>query len=245
MKTLCVFITTYKRPELLLHLLTQIKHYGSEYKIHLIIIQDYSEDWEYDYKNCIDYLRFNFDSYHYQPQAEHKGKKKYHECINAGLEIMQGYDGYYDYFFKLDDDQQIAPGFFDDAIRQYQAIMDPRKIALTLINVGREICWTRVYRKPYFSAGYQYFFTQWVDMAFMGPPRFWRCFNYSIRKTSPSWWDKDETRGSGVYRTISKKVVSLNCNIYQVNRSLVAHGFHESKMNPEARQENDLKSIYE
>jgi len=242
MQNLCVFITTYDRPELLIRLLTQIKHYGKGYRIHLIIVEDKSGA---DYSKCFKYIQQNFDSWHYKELKTHRGKKNYHEVINAGLNILQGYDFTAKYFFKLDDDQLLEPRFFHRAIKMYQSIMDPRKIGMTLINDGREKCWTGFKRTPYHSAGFEFYLSQWVDMAFMGSMRFWGAFRFNIRETPRDWWDVDEKRGSGVYRTISKKLVSLNCNIYQVKSSLVFHGVHESKMNPKAREINDLKSLYE
>lgn len=242
MAKLAVFITTHERPHLLIRLLRQLDWYQRHYEIHVIISEDKSDA---DYSRCHALLEQNFRSYHWLTSPRHYGKKNYHKILNAGLSVLKGYHDIYDYFFKIDDDQLLEPGFFERSIEAWQRLMDPRKIGLTLINHDRKICWTKYRRTPHHSAGIKYYRTQWVDGAFMGTSRFWLCLRYHVFETPREWWEPDESRGSGSYRDISLRLDGMRLHIYCLASSLIFHGNHPSKMNPKESPHQSTISHYE
>lgn len=191
--------------------------------------------WIYDDNSPVDYLgelrKHRF--------TENNGKGKYWKLVNKMYQDIRDHFEY-DYYFHLPDDITVTPGFFAKAITLWESIKDEKKICLNLIfdehrqNKG---CWTGF--NPVASGSV--IKTQWVDMCYMCDINFFKKLNFEIHPIDPNRWNYDKSLSSGVGAQISLRLFKEN-NLYQVKKSLVLHGDHESKMNPEERKKNPLIS---
>jgi len=239
MKRIIVFITTYERPEMLLGLLKQIRNQSKSYNIKLIINNDKSTS---DYSKAMSYLKRYIDDFYYIEDNIHRGKTNYWHIINKIYEMMRKEP--FDYFIKLDDDIILLKNFFDQCINQFDAIQDPVKACLNILNDHTRngyALWVNVKQKPVKFKSYNYIFTGWVDMNFICTRRYFDILNYQINKVDINWSGKPG-QSSGVGMQITQRLYAARASVYQVSNSLLIHGSHESVMHPEHRKETPLIS---
>lgn len=235
---IAILITTYKRAEMLLPLLQQINCQRANHELAVICVHDGPSS---GYEGIEKYLKSNFGNTLYSTQ-DHFGKSHYYRVINVLYEIAKAEHEKrkFDYFIQIPDDIALADNFFEKAIRQFEIILDPKKVCLNLLNDGRnQPGWTRQPHKEVKFCHTLYILTQWVDMCFLSTSRFFELLNWKILRID-QLWASNPNLSSGVGLQISQRLFSDGNNIYQVNKTLVSHGDHESVMHPEHRRLNPL-----
>lgn len=239
MKRIIVFITTYERPEMLLDLLKQLRNQSKSYNIKLIINNDHSVS---DYSKVISYLKRYFNDFYYVCDNIHRGKRNYWYIINKIYEMMPNES--FDYFIQVPDDVKLIENFFDYAIRYFNAIADPEKACLNILNDRSRngyTFWVNVKPEKVKFESYNYILTDCVDMAYICTRRYFELLDYRIDKVNKNWSGKPG-RSSGVGMQISQRLYATRASIYQVANSLLIHGMHESVMHPEHRKKIPLIS---
>jgi hypothetical protein len=141
----------------------------------------------------------------------------------------------------VQDDLELAPGFWPEAWRTWQEIADPRKAVLSLCAMdddevnGRWVDFKRV-EQP----GQPFRLTQWFDLqAFLVERPFFELLRYQMFPVHPNRWQRRPSASSGVGAQLTRRLWR-RANIYQVVRTLVRHGAEPSMMNPEARSRRTL-----
>lgn len=243
---IAVLITTFQRPDMLLALLKDILQQSREfYEITLIIAVDGRQPgYDYVYR----FIRKKFgDNQHILIHPTHCGKSRYWELVSmlysqtCSLYSTRGIK--FDYFIQLPDDVRLDNLFFSKAIDQFNAIEDPNKICLNLLNDGRQQTgWTGVEHTKVVHKGYSFINTGWVDMCFISTARFFDEMSWKIKEIPVSWSGNPE-KSSGVGMQISRKLVNKGYTMYMVSNALVAHGMHNSQMHPEHRKRVPLVSV--
>ncbi|MCG7591991.1 MULTISPECIES: glycosyltransferase family A protein [unclassified Halomonas] len=165
------------------------------------------------------------------------GKKLYWRTVNFILDKISKKNA--DYYYYLPDDVKLEKGFFKKSLHYWNAIDDDKKISLNLLEDGREQCWTGYQREIVKFKGTRVFKSQWLDMAIVFDSTLLR---YRLKEIPLSTWDNKPLQSSGVGAQLSKRFKSSGFNMYQVIRSLVLHGEHQSQMNYEERLANPLLS---
>ena len=236
-----ILITSYNRPELLLDLLKDIQLKADDHELDILIMDDHSD---LDYSKPVDYLLKHFkDQFYIYRNETNFGKKDYWLTIDKAFKFI-GFDSY-DYLIQLPDDVLLVPDFFNKAIEAFEAIDDPYKSCLNILNDysrnGKSF-WTKQTIKDVSFGDHKFVYTGWVDMCFIASPHFLNLLDHEMHEVKHSWSGK-ENLSSGVGMQISQRLVNdLKTNIYQVNKSLVIHEDHPSVMHPFHRQENPLMS---
>lgn len=215
-----VLITTYNRPNKVFNLTKSLKQM---YPCTIIVVDDCTRE-----KVDTTYI----DVYVKQPY--NRGKKGYWRTVNRLFRLGLREDT--DYYIMLPDDADIDDNFINNAVSQWEKLNDEKKICLNLLKDHRKHCWTNFKRK---SKG-NYWLSQWVDMCFISDKRF--LAETGIIRVSPNRWNNNKLLGSGVGQFISQKLYNKGWNMYQVKKTLVGHGDHESVMNSQARKINPIKS---
>lgn len=233
-----VLITTYNRSEMLIDVLSDIENYQSGHEIHTIILDDHSDS---DYSDVFDHIREN-TSYHidYYRMEEHQGKPYYWQMINYGYQLAKDTD--FDYFIQVSDDIRLADDFFSEAVRLYNLIDGPDTACLNISWDKSRDClpmWTPVQPKRIEIGTDKLIRTGWVDMGYICTKKYFHLMEYRIDPVSLKW-SGNINRSSGVGMQISKRLYAMNKVIYQVSRSLVAHGDHDSVMHPDLRKKEPL-----
>jgi hypothetical protein len=171
------------------------------------------------------------------------GKKKYWMLVSwlfAELRLRK-----FDFVLMLPDDVRLSPSFFDDLLARWDAIEDPNKICLSPLLAENH------YGKPMWGSAppisiraenFRIIRTQWTDMCFMAPRKFFELLNFEVRPISPRRWRKKTNLSSGVGEQITMRVRKTGVNMYHLANSLVLHGTHISKMNYEERLRSPLIS---
>jgi len=224
---LIILITTFKRPKKLLSLLKQIYEQQQNKRIKLIVFEDFST---FNYENTKSFFINNFSNSTWFKASQHFGKPNYWLLIENLYKNVKEEDS--DYIIQLPDDIGLVDDFFNQAITQFNQIKDPKKICLNLLQDNRtsKPLWTpvkQINKGEVFKVG-------WVDMCFIATKRFFKTLNYSIEPVSYSW-SNNKNLSSGVGMQISKRLYK-KYNLYQVKKSLVIHGIHDSVMHPEHRK---------
>ena len=142
--------------------------------------------------------------------------------------------GHADLYIMLPDDAEIDDDFIRNAVNRWGDIKDSKKICLNLLADNRVENWTKFKRE---KRG-KFWLSQWNDMCFIAEDKFFK--EIGEVSVSSRRWDKNKRLGSGVGQFISNKLYSKGYNMYQVRKTLVGHGTHESVMNPEARRDNPI-----
>ncbi|MGY0556053.1 glycosyltransferase family 2 protein [Vreelandella sp. 2A-K22] len=236
-KKVSIGIPSYNRNESLNTLITDI-YRAAEYNnvdVNMFIYDDASDvpvtlDSENDkYKDKIKIHRSEVNG----------GKKCYWKTVNhIFLELSKTKS---DFYYYLPDDVRLNEDFFEKSISSWCAINDPKKISLNLLEDGRVQCWTGFTRVIQNFNGLRLYKTQWLDMALVFDSTLLR---YRLKEIPLSTWDNKPLLSSGVGAQLSKRFYAAGFNMYQVRRSLVHHGEHESKMNYEERKLNPLVSEF-
>ena len=215
----CVMITTYNRKKCIESLTNSLKTLNPSCKV--VVIDDCSDD-EIDTSNIDTYIKL----------SENNGKENWWKTVNLLWDKALGYNC--KYYMMLPDDSLPNPGMFEDAIRIWNSIDDPLKIAMHLANNNRERNWTNYCRTEYNNDVYK---TQTTEFSFL-------CTGYFIRYIIPpinkNRWKKNNRLGSGVGERLNRYWVNHKKNIYGVKTSLISSNClcPDSVMNVEERKIN-------
>ncbi len=228
-----LLITTYNRPQELLLLLKDIKKNAYPFTIGLSIINDCSKG----YDPVLNYLDDNFhQNFDYFETSHNYGKKDYWKIIDYAYSLLR--NKHFDYFIQIPDDIRLVDDFFEKAVASFEAIQDPQKACVNLLNDfsrNGKAFWTNQSVKKVEFGNQKLLYTGWVDMCFISNRCTLEDLNYQINAIDHNW-SNNPTLSSGVGRQISKRLVELDKNIYQVQRSLVIHLDHQSMMHPDHRK---------
>jgi glycosyltransferase involved in cell wall biosynthesis len=230
----CVAFPTFNRVMLMERLISQLNAAALNCKLTLLVFDDGSED-----NPVVDWGRYqNIQNGQISSFSNH-GKKMYWSLVNKIFASMK--ETVADYYIYLGDDLEVGGDFFDKTINLWNAIDDPRKVSLNLLNDGREECWTNFKRKKMSFNSKDVYLSQWLDMVMMVSRDI---FDYQLYEIPLSRWDRYPLLSSGVGSQLSSRLLSDGWNMYQTIESHVFHGEHQSKMNPEERALNPLVSVY-
>lgn len=232
MKSICVYITTYNRPDELLDLLQDINREAIQSrKCFLTDVRVYDDASGRDYAEVRSFLSARSWAY---MQAEHNyGKHRYWEWMNVIYRDLRRKRSAY--YIQLPDDVRLCNGFFSKIIDQWEAIPDGRKAALNPLHDLRRStgpCWTGVEPTragPVDRVG-------WVDLCQLSTRDFFVALDWHINSIPHTRWSRDASVSSGVGSQISRRLLSTGHTLYRSSRSLVVHRFLASKMNPEERR---------
>ncbi len=241
---IAVLITTHNRPDMLMRLLHDIERLKGDHHILTFILADGPQE---NYDNVFQYVKANDSEIIASSYPYHCGKEFYYELVTHLYEMAREKDFTFpfDYFIQVPDDISLCDDFFNEAVRQWEAIANPYKICLNLLNDGRvNPGWTGRRTKNKTYNGYTFIQTQWVDMCFISARYFFHTLCWEVQPISQSW-AANENRSSGVGMQISQRLNELGKNMYMVSRSLVAHGAHTSQMHPNHRKEVPLIAVTE
>lgn len=137
----------------------------------------------------------------------------------------------------LQDDIELAPGWFEEAWSIIRGLDDPAFAALSLhCGPDDEIQgrWIRFPRQP--TPCGRAWLTQRLDLpASIATPRLYRALDHRLRPIPRLRWAWDPTKSSGVGCQITRRLFAHDVNVYRVARPLAYHGSRPSLMNPEAR----------
>jgi GT2 family glycosyltransferase len=225
----CVIITSYNREEKLKNLLNQISEY-KDLKIFVSVFDDSSFP-------VYDISEFNVFKITY---VKNNGKKKFWKIISDTYKLCKNINS--KYYIYLQDDVVLKENFFQEAVRLYEKIEDPKKISLnTLIleNQRGKPKWTNFDPEEYD----EYYKTQWTELFFISERKFFEVLNYEVEPVNNKRWDSNPYLSTGVGSQISERLLKLGYNQYQVKNSLMKHGDHESVLFGEYRGEEKLIAL--
>ena len=191
----CFLITTYNRHQSCQRLVNALQGLGSD----VVVFNDGSD---YTIKGCRQ-SRYTY----------HRGKAGYWKTVKSLFNIR----GHHKYFIMLPDDFLPAEGMVEEALRLWRDIKakDSRAICLNLYADRQGVaCWTRF--KPQDKG--EYWLTQWVDMCFLAEDEFFTHVK-NIGGLVPRI--ARQGVGSGVGAYISRGLMKMGLNMYQVKKSLV------------------------
>lgn len=138
---------------------------------------------------------------------------------------------------SLQDDAELAPGWYDEMWSIADSIDDP-DLAVLYLSVmgddepdGRWIEFGCIDSPDGRSRK-----TQWFDLlAYLALPRMYDELGYRVRAVHPRRWRRNPAKSSGVGEQLTTRLFRRRANIYQVTKTLVYHGTEASLMNPEDR----------
>lgn len=225
----CVLITTYNRPEMIYKLLDDIDRNKKNYKILVAVFDDGSTE-------KLDLSKRDVIKIGMYPNM---GKKKYYVTYNATFSFVKNINS--KYFIYLPDDISIVDNFFDESKRLYESITSPKKICLSILTDDRvnKSHWGHKNPKDLGET----LQTQWNDLCFICEKTFFELLDYRVNKISEKRWVNNPHISSGVGHQITQRLNGSDKFLYHVKNSLVYHGTHESKMNKDEREKNNLITI--
>lgn len=231
-KKIVVGIPTFNRHGYLQKLVSQLDKAAGNFDVELIIRDDGSfPPVSLDNFDCMFIKKIHLTS------SVNQGKKRYWVTVNSLLEQMGAAPA--DYYFYLSDDIEVGENFFEQAVKYWEMIEDEKKISLNFLNDGREECWTKFKRVKVNFAELECYKAQWLDMLMMFDAEF---LKYRVNEVPLSRWKNNPNISSGVGAQLSTRFHEAGYSMYQLKDSLIFHGDHESKMNPEERMLNPLIS---
>lgn len=234
-----VLITTYQRPDLLLRLLKQIVITKSEHEVYPVIVHDGVPK---GYAAVDKFLLKHFGQ-KIRETVSHFGKEGYSFVINFLLynARIKHAEINADYFIQLPDDVELAYNFFNKAIEQFDAITNPAKICMNLLNdQRRNPGWSQFAAVTETHNGYQFIHNNWIDLCFIAKTRLFTEINWEILPVNPEW-SSDPAKSSGVGLQLTRRLTrEKRFHIFMVLNSLVTHDHHSSVMHPEHRKDVPL-----
>jgi hypothetical protein len=225
----CVVINSYNRPEMLTKLVDDINKNQKDYKIMIGIFDDCSD-------NKVKFSQSNIKQFGMFPNM---GKRKYYVTYNASFSFVKSINS--KYYIYLPDDVLLVDNFFDEAKRIYESITSTRKICLSILTDDRVNRSHWGYSNPVDYG--EFLQTQWNDLCFICEKKFFETLNYKIETISERRWINNPTISSGVGHQITQRLNNSKKFLYHTKKSLVYHGNHESKMNKDEREKNNLITI--
>jgi len=236
-----ILITTYNRPDSLLKLLKELNEDVFSKAVHLLIFDDASTE---DYSQVKDYLTKNF-MFDYFRNEKNGGRENYWQLVNAAFNEVRNHQ--FDYFMMIPDDVSIVDNFIFRAMQQWDSIKDNQKACLNLLNDYSRLnttCWTAIKPKLVYYNGKPVYQTGWIDMCFLATKSFFEIIDYSVYQVERIY-QQNKKLSSGVGAQLSREVINARRTIYQVAKSLLIHGLHESKMHPQERVKTPLITNHE
>jgi hypothetical protein len=231
-----VFVMTYNREAACEGLLQSIHSAGDE-NMAVVVVDDASEP-PYGGVPAAVQRRFGQRGL-YLRARRNLGKAGLWKTYALGLHIARQVRPALSYF--LQDDVELAQGFFAESRRAWAAIEDPRKAVLNLITFPEDPStgkWVRFRRQADPNSGCR--LTQWFDLqCFLAGPRFFEVLSHRLFPISPLRWQGHPHLSSGVGRQLTLRLFKRG-NSYQVRETLAHHGALPSLMNAQARRRERL-----
>lgn len=219
-----VLVPSYDRADLCTRLLSDLnaqrKHFDE-----LVLLDDASPSDYSAVRQLVEgmggtYLRWD----------KRRGKQRYWQTVNRLLHAARE-RGATEIVF-LADDMRLCRRFFVRAREAWDAIKDPRKIALNLHLDKNRIgipCWTGVEPRRHKGG----MLTGWTDGVFLATSQFLHVMP-EVPPINQSRWKGREgknQRGSGVWQRVSGRLVREGFGMYSVEESLTVHVAAPSAMN--------------
>jgi len=222
----CIIITTFNREKMLKNLLNDIFK-NKKYKI-LVTIFDDGSSTPYDLSDYdVKYIKY----------VKNNGLQKLWKVIDDTFKYCKNIKS--KYYIYLQDDLRLKENFFDRSVEIFEGISDEKKVSLATLIIDSQRGqpkWTGVNPVEF----NEYYKSQWCELIFLCGYKFFESLEFKMIPINPSRWEKNPNLSSGVGEQISKRLVSLGYNMYQVKNTLTTHGDHESKLLPELRKNEKL-----
>jgi len=206
-------ISNYEREKMLKDLLEEIKSYNSEQIIVDYIIFD-------------DVSSYTLDDPNFIVNPEHRGKFKYWQTFDDMFKYCQ--NNYYDiYIFSPND-------FIDynfNKMVEYGVKLSKHQYIFNTLEDGRITCWNRTKPINLTDEVNQYFFT---DCGFFTNQLTLKALEFKINPITTA----NPIISSQVGKQITNRINQLKIPIFHPIQSLVYHGYHQSLMNPNGRENN-------
>lgn len=231
--SIAVAIPTFNRHSFLKSLLQQLNDAAVDFDVSIFVFDDGSQQAvqetlsDYPNINVLEVYRF-----------ENHGKQRYWQLVNTIFDCLSQQK--VDYYIYLADDLNLGNNFIREAVTVWNAIKDEKKISLNLLTDGRTQCWTQFERQEIQCKGTCFYKSQWLDMAMLFDKKL---LGYRVRRISIERWVGNPNKSSGVGEQLSRRFHAAGFGMYQVHKSLVSHGEHESQMNPEERRINPIVEV--
>ena len=209
-----ILINTNEREDMLLAICTALKEEADREGID-VFIQVNLDGCKYDFR------RFEGLPIWFIRHRKHGRAYYYALCYKLFMDAEYGSD----YYFKIDDDMVLAPNFLTRSIEAWKSIEDDHKRGLNLLTDGRLEMWgsdtKTVYNEHVFLSG-------WIDLNFMMDG-----VSFDILRELQLLPPPDRiTTSSGVGRQVCRWMRWCG-NLYQMRETMLIHGDHTSKMNPD------------
>lgn len=235
-------ITTYNRREMLLALLGDLaREQAAGADLFVMIFDDGTPPGNQVASDEIAAI-LKADSFRLIRMHRNHGKARYWQLVTATWQTA--YRLAWDRLCMLPDDVRLSDPFFSECERVWQAIEDPKKLVLNpLLDTQRQNvpCWTPINPTPRRHSGVAYRHVGWNDLCLYSERAFLDALNQGrLRPIPMQRWQRDPALSSGVGAQVSTRLYAGGYGMYQVSRSLVFHGDHESQLNPQERKRNGL-----
>jgi hypothetical protein len=231
-RSIRVVIFTYERPQALLRLLRDL--YASQGN-HTLSVAVYDDGSKADYSAPLAMLEGL--GWEYVQAPKHHGKRGFWRWVSRAYAEQRKRSE--PFFVFLPDDVRLCRDFLTRTLTAWDAVDDPDKVALTLLRDTGRRNWTGVRPQPQRGAIH----VGWVDGAFACTKRYLQALDFSCPSVRASRWKADPTLGSGVGAVVSPALKAQGLRMYGVRQSLLVHCPLPSRMNPEARARNPLRTI--
>jgi GT2 family glycosyltransferase len=197
---------------MLCNLLNQIR---SQSDCSIVVVNDCSKDLRYET------LPELYSNLHLVKTRKNGGKIRYWKTVSDGLKVNKSLP--WDYLIFLADDLVLSDNFFE-VLRENCK----NNRVVNFFNAGFESMW-----------GYR----EYVDGAFASPRSLWQDLSYKAPPVPRSRWRGKRHLSSGVWWRVTQEINNRGYRVKKLKDSLVDHlGNSDSKMNPEERIKNPLKS---
>jgi hypothetical protein len=174
--------------------------------------------------------------------ASNHGKREAWKLFNRIYAELRLHEGWTHVVF-LDDDMAICRDFFERLWDCWASIPGKRKATMTLMvdsGRGRGPCWTKTRPERVSERAWR---THWVDGAYVCARGAMEKIGWELWPVSGRRWVRDKSRSTGVGQQLSGRLVVAGYGLFQVEQSLVVHGFGASHMNPEERAREPLVAL--
>lgn len=214
-KKFYITITTFNRPELLLMLLQDIvkEKYSHNLQVHI-----YDDCSSVDYSSVTSFIR-SYAWIHYTRFPQNHGKANFWQLTSTMMQNAQSAS--FDYYVSLQDDNRLAPNFFDYCDFYWSNIADSNKLALNLVTEERSQCWgSAAPQERQFGALYidEIFFT---DCMYLCTKKALDLLHYHVQQpTKPRKQRARSGQGSGVGRNLTRRLTQYG-TIYRSREALL------------------------
>ena len=233
-------ITTYERPQSCARLVTALGDCARKADVRpvMLVVRDAGES---DYGEVAEALAREFGERGVLVEATHHlGKPGFWELHQQLMDAVRWLEP--TCHLSLQDDLELVDGWYDEMWSIVESIDDPELAVLYLLAMdddepdGRWIYFDRVTSPDGRSR-----LTRWLDLqAYLALPRMYEVLDHRMLRVHPRRWKRNPTRSSGVGLQLTSRLFLSRANAYQVVKTLVYHGGHVSRMNPEQRAERPL-----